>query len=158
MRVWLKANQYRNGMVSIDNDDYIVSWAINKAKEQGKKIDYHKIEKLFLNHVLGAVDFYDDLAVKRLGYSPKHIILLHEVDATVMFVDSLVKELRIKGWTIISTKEAYEDKLYLEQPRNTYANNGIIAQVAFEKTGIKESFNDFDRLKKELVDLLGVKP
>lgn len=156
MRVWLQTNQYRNGMVSIDNDDYIVSWAINKAKEQGKKIDYKKIEKLFLNHVLGAVDFYDELSVNRLGYSPKHVILLHETDATVMFVDALVKELRRKGWTIISAKEAYSDKLYLELPKNTYANNGIIAQVVLEKTGIKESFNDFDRLKADLIKQLGI--
>ncbi|MFN7730659.1 MAG: polysaccharide deacetylase family protein [Pirellula sp.] len=157
MRLWLRNNQYRNGMVSVDNDDYIVSWAINKAKEQGKKIDYKKVEKLFLNHVLGAVDFYDDLAVKQLGYSPKHVILLHEVDATVMFIESLVVELRKKGWTIISAKDAYQDKLYLEQPKNTYANNGIVAQVAFEKTGVKESFNDFDKLRADLIDLLKIK-
>jgi peptidoglycan/xylan/chitin deacetylase (PgdA/CDA1 family) len=156
MRDWLKNNQYRNGMVSVDNDDYIVSWAINKAKSQGKKIDYEKVEKLFLNHVLGAVDYYDDLAVKRIGYSPKHVILLHEVDATVMFIDSLVKELKKKGWSIIPATEAYEDKLYLEEPKNVYANNGIVAQVAFEKTGIKESYNDFDKLKKELTDLLQI--
>lgn len=156
MRGWLKDNQYRHGMVSVDNDDYIVSWAINKAKDQGKKIDYKKVEKLFLNHVLGAVDFYDDLAVKKLGYSPKHVILLHEVDATVMFINALVKELRKKGWTIISAKEAYEDKLYLEQPKNTYANNGIIAQVAMEKTGERISYNDFDRLKADLIKLLGI--
>jgi peptidoglycan/xylan/chitin deacetylase (PgdA/CDA1 family) len=156
MRTWLKQNQYRNGFVSIDNDDYLVSWAINKAKEQGKKIDYQKIENIFLNHVIGSVDYYDELAVKRLGNSPKHVILLHEVDATVMFIESLVIELRKKGWKIISAKEAYQDKLYLEQPRNTYANNGLIAQIAYEKTGIKESFDDFERLKANLIGLLGI--
>ncbi|MBK9324365.1 MAG: polysaccharide deacetylase family protein [Bdellovibrionaceae bacterium] len=156
IRAWLKTNGYRNGMVSVDNDDYIVSWAINKAKETGKKIDYKKVEKIFLNHLLGAVEFYDDLAVKQLGYSPKHVILLHEVDATVMFIDSLVKELRQRGWKIISAKEAFEDRLYLEQPKNTYANNGIIAQIAMEKTGEKIAYNHFDELKAELVKALGL--
>jgi peptidoglycan/xylan/chitin deacetylase (PgdA/CDA1 family) len=156
MRAWLKANNYRNGMVSVDNDDYIVSWGINKAKENGKEIDYKKIEKIFLNHVLGAVDFYDEAAVKHLGYSPKHVILLHEVDATVMFIDALVTELRAKGWKIISAKEAFEDKLYLEQPKNTYANNGIIAQVVMEKTGEKVAYNHFDELKAELSKALGL--
>lgn len=97
MREWLRINKYRNGMVSIDNDDYIFSWAINKAKDQGKKIDYPKVEKLFLDHLIGAANFYDNLAVKTMGYSPKHVILLHEVDATVMFVEALVKELRSQG-------------------------------------------------------------
>jgi peptidoglycan/xylan/chitin deacetylase (PgdA/CDA1 family) len=156
MRGWLKANGYRNGMVSVDNDDYIVSWAINKAKKTGKKIDYKKVEKIFLDHLLGAVEFYDDLAVKNLGYSPKHVILLHEVDATVMFVDVLVTELRQRGWKIISAKEAFGDKLYLEQPKNTYSNNGIIAQIALEKTGEKIAYNHFDELKAELVKVLGL--
>lgn len=156
MRDWLKANSYRNGMVSVDNDDYIFSWAINKAKDSGKKIDYKKVEQLFLNHLLGAVDFYDDLAVKSLGYSPKHVILLHEVDATVMFIDSLVIELRKRGWKIISAKEAYQDKLYLEQPKNIYGNNGIVAQVAYEKTGEKIGYNHFDEIKAELIKILGL--
>lgn len=156
MRSWLKANGYRNGMVSIDNDEYIVSWAINEAKERGKSVDYKKIEKIFLDHLLGAVEFYDELAVKHLRYSPKHVILLHEVDATVLFIDSLVRELRTRGWKIISAKEAFEDKLYLEQPRNTYANNGIIAQVVMEKTGEKIAYNHFDELKAELIKVLGL--
>jgi len=157
MQDWLKANQYRNGMVSVDTDDYIFSWAINQAKHQGKKIDYKKIETLFLKHLIGAVDFYDDLAVKTIGYSPKHVILLHEMDATVMFIDSLVKELRKNGWKIISAKDAFEDKLYFEQPKNIYTNNGIIAQVAMEKTGEKFEYNNFDKVKTELENILGLK-
>lgn len=156
MRDWLKANNYRSGMVSVDNDDYIFSWAINKAKDNKKKIDYKKVEQLFLDHLLGAVDFYDDLAVKNLGHSPKHVILLHEVDATVMFIDSLVNELRKKGWKIISAKEAYQDKLYLEKPKNTYGNNGIVAQVAFEITGEKNGYNHFDEIKAKLTKILGL--
>lgn len=154
MRNWLKANQYRNAMVTVDNDDYIFSWAINQAKDQGKKIDYKKVEALFSKHLIGAVGFYDDLAVKTLGYSPKHVLLLHEMDATVMFIDSFVNELRKNGWKIISTKEAYQDKLYLEQPKNTYANNGIIAQVAMEKTGEKIGYSHFEEIKAELKKIL----
>lgn len=157
MRDWLQANGYRNGMVSIDNDDYIVSWAINEAKSERKKIDYKKVEQLFLNHLLGAVEFYDNLAVKQLGYSPKHVILLHEVDATVMFIDSLINELRKRGWKIISANEAFEDKLYLEKPKNTYANNGIIAQVAMEKTGEKLGYNHVDELRAELKKILSLR-
>lgn len=157
MRAWLKVNNYRNGMVSVDTDDYIISWAINKAKDEGKKIDYKKIERIFLKHLLGAVEYYDQLAVTNIGYSPKHVILLHEVDATVMFIDSFVKELRKKGWKIISANEAFEDKLYKETPKNTYANNGIIPQITLEKTGEKMAYNNFDELKSELVKALKLK-
>lgn len=156
MREWLKANHYRNGMVSIDNEDTIFSFKINQAKNQGKKIDYKKVEALFLKHLIGAANFYEDLAVKTLGYSPKHVILLHEVDATVMFVDSLVQAFRKEGWTLIGVDEAYQDKMYFEQPKNTYANNGIISQIHTEKTGERLGYNHFDAIKAELDRILGL--
>lgn len=156
MRSWLRNNRYRNGFVSIDNDDYIFSFKINQAKSLGKKIDYEKVKILFIDHILKAVTFYDQLAVNQLGYSPKHVLLLHEMDATVMFLDSLVKELRSQGWKIISVSEAYKDKLYLQEPKSTYANNGIIAQLVHDKTGKKERIDSFDTLKANLNLLLGL--
>lgn len=157
MREWLKANRYRNGMVSIDNDDHIFSFKINQAKEKGKKIDYKKVEALFLKHIIGSANFYDDLAVKTLGYSPKHVLLLHEMDATVLFIDSLVKALRQDGWKIIGIDEAYQDKMYLEQPKNIHANSGIIAQIHTEKTGEVFGYSQFEKVRSELNQILGLK-
>ncbi len=156
MREWLKENQYRNGMVSIDTDDYIFSLKINKAKKYGKKFDLVKVQKLFIDHIQGAVNYYDDLALKNLGYSPKHVLLLHEMDATVLFLRPLIDELRKNGWRIISIEEAYKDNIYFEHPKNTYANNGIIAQLAFEKTGVKMGYNQIEILNEELLKILGI--
>lgn len=154
IRSWLKENNYHQGMVSIDNDDYVYSQKINDA--YGKKIDFNKLEKHFVDHVVGAAEFYDKTAQSVLGYSPKHVLLLHEMDATVMFLDALVKELRRKGWKIISAKEAYKDKLYEQAPKNLYAGNGIIAQMAFEKTGEKVRYGKYEDFEKELHRLFGL--
>jgi len=154
IRTWLQKDQYKNGMVSVDDEDYVFSYKINQAKKMDKKIDYSKIEALFVKHLIDSANFYDTLAVKTLGYSPKHVMLLHEMDATVLFIDSLVKELRRQGWIIISAKEAYQDKMYLENLNNTYANDGIIAQLAMEKTGQKVGHNKIDELKAELNKIL----
>jgi peptidoglycan/xylan/chitin deacetylase (PgdA/CDA1 family) len=156
MRDWLKNNQYRNGFVSVDNDDYVFSFKINQAKRLKKKIDYKRVENLLVQHVAGAAAFYDDLAVKTLGRSPKHVLLLHEMDATVMFLEPLVKGLRNQGWTIISAAEAYDDEVYLEQPKNTYANNGIIAQLTMEKTGQRLGYYTSEKIKAELDRILGL--
>ena len=125
VRSWLNSHQYKNGFVSIDTDDYIFSFKINQAKAKRKKIDYNKVKSLFVNHVIGAANFYDDLAIKTIGYSPKHVILLHEMDATVLFIDSLVNELKKQGWKVIGISEAYQDKLYNEHPLNLYAKKII---------------------------------
>ena len=156
MRKWLTENHYRNGMVSIDTDDYIFSSKLNQAKKLGKKIDYQKVEKLLVMHLVGAAKFYDDLALKTLGYSPKHVMLLHEMDATVMSIDSLVKELRNQGWKIISAEEAYRDKIYFENLKNTNTSDGVIAQMAFEKTKEKVSYHQMDEIKDELDYALGL--
>lgn len=156
MRQWLAQNGYRNGMVSVDNDDYLFSFKINQAKKLGKKIDDERVKTLFLNHLLGAADFYDALALKTLGRSPKHVMLLHEMDATVLYLDDLVRELRKRGWKIIDPLEAYQDPLYAESPQNTYAGNGIIAQVAYEETGERVGYRQFDALKAELNRILGL--
>lgn len=156
VRDWLMKNQYRNGMVSVDNDDYIFSFKINQAKNAGLQFDTKKVEKLFIEHVMGAVQFYDELAVKTLGYSPKHVLLLHEMDATVMFLGPLVRELRHQGWEIIGVDQAFRDPVYLEKPQNTYANNGIIAQISVEKTGKKIGYNHFETIKTKLNQILGL--
>ena len=157
MRIWLKDHNYRNGLVSIDDDDYVFSSALNKAKKQKRKINLKEIQSMYVNHLVGAVEFYDQLAKDKMGYNPKHVILLHENDSTVLFLEAFVNELKKKGWKFISAQEAYKDKLYLETPKNTYANNGIIAQVALEKTGIKSSYNKYDELRSELIKKLGIK-
>ena len=107
---------------------------------------------------MSAAEFYENLAVKNLGYSPKHVLLLHEIDGTVLYMDSLVKELRKNGWKIISAKDAYEDPLYIKEPKNTYAGNGIIAQLVYEKTGQKPKMDYYkwDELGKDLDKLLGL--
>lgn len=144
----------------MDNDDTIVTDRIIKAKEQGKKINHEKVKELFLKHILGAAEFYEKLAIENLGYSPKHVLLLHEIDGTVLYIDSLVKELLKNGWKIISAKEAYEDPLYLKAPKNTYANNGIIAQMVYEKSGQKPkmAYYKWDELEKDLDKLLDFAP
>lgn len=154
VRQWLKDNQYKNGYVSLDNDDYYFSFKINEAKEKGKKIDYERVKTLFIQHILSAVKFYDDLAIKTVGYSPKHIILLHEMDATVMFIRPLVEELRKQGWKLISIEDALKDKIYTEEPKNTYTNNGVIAQLAKEKTGETIWHDDYDHIQTQLNKIL----
>ncbi len=156
VRAYLNKHQYRNGYVSIDTYDYLFNEKINKAKNNGKIIDYKKVEALLVTHIIESINFYDDLAIKTVGYSPKHVLLLHEMDATVLSIESIVNEIRMKGWKIINIQEAYSDKIYMEQPKNTYANDGFISQLAYEKFGKKISFDKFEGLSLELDKLLGL--
>lgn len=156
MREWLKQNNYRNGMVSADNEDQFFSAQVNLAKKLGKKIDYSKVKQLFIDHILSSLECDDQLAINTLGRSPKHVMLLHERDMTVMFFEELTSEIKKRGWRIIDVTEAYQDPMYLEQPENTFSGYGIVSQLAYEKTGVKTVCYDFGKLKSELNAALGL--
>lgn len=159
MRRWLKTKKYRNAYVTVDNDDTILTDKLNAAKKFEKKIDYKGIEQLFVKHILTAAEFYDQLAIEHLGYSPKHILLLHEIDGTVLYIEAVVNELRKNGWTIISAEEAYKDPLYQLNPKNTEAGNGLLAQIAKEKTGQSavKGYYTWEKMSNDLDRLLGLK-
>lgn len=154
MRGWLELHGYKNGYVSVDNDDYYFSFMLQKAANLGKTIDHKQVKDLLVEHILAATEFYDDLAIKHLGYSPKHVLLLHEMDATVMYLGDIVEALRRKGWKIISAAEAYTDPLYSEKPKNLYANNGIIAQLVLERKGVRAGYAKLPEIKAELERIL----
>ena len=75
---------------------------------KGEKINLENLKKLYVDHMWSAIMFYDQVAAEYLGRSPKHILLLHDIDTTALFIDDLVKYIRKKGWEIISPLEAYQ--------------------------------------------------
>ncbi|WP_413287733.1 polysaccharide deacetylase family protein [Bdellovibrio sp. HCB337] len=149
-RSWLETNKYQNVSASLENEDPVFSKRLNDAKKLSKKINYEKVKALFIKHIIEGAEFYDKVAVDVLGRSPKHIILLHQKDATVLFIDDLVRELRSRGWTIISAEDAVKDPLYSMKPKNTLSTYGIIGQLAYEKQGSFKPYYDFSKLKQEL--------
>ena len=111
VRQWLNKNGYINARITGDNEDPTFSSKLKKAKELGKKIDYEAVKALFVEHIVSSLECNDKLAVKNLGRSPSHVLLLHEADATVMFLEDLVTELKNKGWKIIEPLDAYKEAL-----------------------------------------------
>ena len=157
VRGWLKEHGYRNLPGSIDNEDPVYSSAIQEARAQGKKIDFDKVKAVFIDHIVEGAEFAEKLSQDVLGYSPKHIILLHDKDATVLFLEDLVAELRQRGWTFISAAEAIKDPLYSMEPKNLQSNYGLLAQVAYEKQGKYTTYFDFKKMRAHLKDILGLK-
>ena len=97
---------YKDGYVTIDNFDWYINALLVKAAEEGKSIDYERARDFYVSTLYDNIEFYDALAKKSLGRSPRHVLLLHENDAAALFVADLVKHLRNKGWKIISSQRA----------------------------------------------------
>lgn len=111
IRAGLKARGLRNGYVTIDGCDWNIEALTVKAEADGKPMDMAALRNFYVTTHVEAADFYDQLAVKTIGRSPAHMLLLHETDIAALFIGALVSALRADGWEIVSADIAYADPI-----------------------------------------------
>ena len=119
-----------HGYVTVDNYDWHLAGRVKTAVRDGLKVDREALRRVYLDHILESVAFYDRIAVDTLGRSPKHVLLLHENDLAAMFIGDLVAALREAGWEIIGAREAYEDPIAGELPDTLFNGQGRVAALA----------------------------
>ena len=133
IREFLKKQNLRNGYVTVDNWDFFINKVINDAKEKGKHVHLENLKRLYIDHIWSAIMFYDKIAVEYLGYSPKHTLLLHDIDTTALFIDDLINFIRQEGWEIITPTEAYRDPIADYKSETLINNQGRIMAIAIDK-------------------------
>lgn len=114
IRVGLAARNLKNGYATIDGYDWYFETLVQQAVRSNKPIDQAALKRLYLETQVGAADYFDALAVRTIGRSPAHVMLLHETDMNARYVRDLVRALRRAGWTIITADEAYSDPIALQ--------------------------------------------
>lgn len=133
VRQALKTLKLSNGYVTIDNYDWYLNHLYVQAGMQNKEIHEDRLRKIYLEHIYNSIVFYDDMAKRHLGRSPKHVLLLHENDLAARFLGDLIDLIREKGWTIISPRAAYEDSIAKASPDVLFNGQGRVAAMAREK-------------------------
>ena len=133
IRMGLKSRGLINGYVTAESSDWNIEALAIAAKKAGKRIDMAALRDLYVESHVEAAEFYDALALKTLGRSPAHMMLLHETDIAALFIGDLVKALKAKGWTIVTADEAYADPLRDAAPETPYAQGTLIEALAWEK-------------------------
>ncbi|WP_444908550.1 polysaccharide deacetylase family protein [Microbulbifer sp. TRSA005] len=134
MRNLLQKNNYQNAYITLNNYDWYIEELFQAAVKVGKPVDMERLSKFYVDVLMASINYYDDMASKYLGRSPKHVLLLHEMDITALFIGDLARRLQREGWEIISLQEAYQDpiaKYQLDQPIKY--NPGRIGEIALAK-------------------------
>lgn len=129
VRKFLERHEYFSGYVTIDNYDWYIEKAFQTALKDGRAVDFDKLRKAYVDILWSGILFYDSIAVRTLGRSPKHMMLLHENDLAALFVDALVARIRAEGWIIISPTEAYTDPIAAELPDVLLNGQGRVAAI-----------------------------
>ncbi|WP_243839278.1 polysaccharide deacetylase family protein [Pseudoteredinibacter isoporae] len=133
MRRYLKEKGYLNAYITLNNYDWYLESLFQKAIAQQQKVDFEALQKLYVELIIESIEYYDQMAVEYLGRSPKHVLLLHEMDITALYLGDLVEALREKGWKTIPVKEAFHDDIADYQTKKVFKfNPGRIGEIAYD--------------------------
>ncbi len=132
VRAGLTARGLKNGYVTIDTYDWHMAALANRAKRAGWPLDMDALRDAYVEILMAAITFYDEVALDYLGRSPAHVLLLHENDLAALFVDDLAAALRADGWEIIPALEAYDDPIAAREPETLFLGQGRVAALAHE--------------------------
>jgi peptidoglycan/xylan/chitin deacetylase (PgdA/CDA1 family) len=133
VRAGLAARGLRNGYVTVDGGDWNIEALTIAAMKAGKPIDLAALRHLYVQSHVESASFHDALAVKTLGRSPAHVLLLHETDLAALFVADLVEALRADGWEIVTADEAFADPIGKLFPDVPSARGTLTESLAWEK-------------------------
>jgi peptidoglycan/xylan/chitin deacetylase (PgdA/CDA1 family) len=95
----------KDGYVTIDNYDWYMDYLVRKSKSD--YINLEALKRMYVDVMMDAIEFYDNIAEKHISGDFSHVLLLHENDLAAEFIDDLVVALRNKGWKIVVPEEAY---------------------------------------------------
>ncbi len=133
IRAALDSLQLSNGYVTVDNYDWYLNSLLTAALSEKRNIRMEELRTVYIDHIYNSILFYDGIAMKHLGRSPKHVLLLHENDVAALFLGDLIVYLKSKGWKIISPRIAYQDDIATRIPDVLFNGQGRVAPIAREQ-------------------------
>jgi peptidoglycan/xylan/chitin deacetylase (PgdA/CDA1 family) len=125
LQSFLDSLGYTVAPVTIDNSDYIFSWAYEKALYNKNDSLAKKIGGDYIAYMCSVMDYYENQSISLLGYNVKHILLTHANLLNADFMDELLKMYSEKGYKFISIDEALEDKCFHDLKDEFYKKSGI---------------------------------
>jgi peptidoglycan/xylan/chitin deacetylase (PgdA/CDA1 family) len=154
VRDYLNKTGYKNGYITIDGNDWYIDGLLQDAIAAGKKFDQTKLCSEYKKIESDQAEFFDNMSVKALGRSVRHVILLHETDLNALCIRELISEFRAHGFKIISPELAYADPIAEREPLNSVRlDEGRVMALAIEK-GYPGPFDakwfDEDNIQNEL--------
>jgi len=132
LRKALSDRGLRNGYVTIDTYDWYIDSLAKEAITAGVEFDMDKLRDLYVDVIISSTEFYDAMADKVLGRSPRHVLLLHENDMAALFIGDLVTELQERGFRIIRANDAFKDPIAAREPNTLFLGQGRISALAHE--------------------------
>lgn len=131
-RTFLHKNNYTFGSVTIDASDWYINARLEKRLAQNPNADILPFKKYYLEHIWNRAQYYDNLAKKVIGRSPKHTLLIHHNLLNALFLNDLIQMFNNKGWKVINADEAFRDPIFKMIPNTLPAGESLVWALAKE--------------------------
>jgi hypothetical protein len=132
MRRFLAGHGYRNGHVTIDASDWYYDARLRERLKEEQRFDVARYREPYLNHLLNRANYYNDLAVRVLGHTIPHTLLVHYNLINALFLGDALAMFRARGWDVISASAAFEDPVFERQPKIAPAGESLVWALAKE--------------------------
>jgi len=134
MRATLDKFGYKNAYITLNTYDWYIENLFQAALARGEEVNLERMKRFYVEVMMESIEYYDTLAVQHLNRSPKHVLLLHEMDISALFIGDLIDELRRRHWNIISPEQAYNDVISQMVTKKVLPYNpGRIGEIARDK-------------------------
>ena len=130
VRQWLSTHHYQPGAVSIDASDWYYNQLFLKYQQANDQESLNKLKQAYIAHLLDRANYYDQLALKTLGRSPQHVLLLHVRAINAAWLDEVIQAFQQQGWNFIDSDTAYQDPVYKLQLQVLPAGESILWSIA----------------------------
>lgn len=98
--------------VSVDNSEWILAAAYADALERQASERVDSIARLYVEHVVQAVEHFREVARRKVGRDVRHVLLLHANALAVDHLGALLDSLAARGAVFIALEEALADPVY----------------------------------------------
>ena len=112
LQAFLDSLGYVVAPVSIDNSDYIFSWAYEKAKYEKNDSLAIRIGNDYVYYMEEVLSYYEKQSIELLGYNIKHILLMHANLINADYFGEVVNMYKRSGYSFITLEEALQDECY----------------------------------------------
>lgn len=109
---WLSGHDYRQGIVSIDNQEWVFATQYAHAKRAGDAARMQRIVEGYVRHIEEAFVFFESESAAVFGREPAQVLLLHANEINADHFDAIARIVRARGYAVVPLPEALADPAY----------------------------------------------
>lgn len=121
---YLKASGLRQGVVTIDNSDWMFANVYARFRDRGDEDMANRTATEYVKYLDGVLSFFEKRTVQVVGQDIPHVLLLHANWLNADHIQDVLNLLERRGYSFISLKDAMSHPAY-EMKDGYLGTNGI---------------------------------